>query len=401
MRSVCSTWIMFVAVGLLGRVGGAGELDVPRLALEPAALSAAAGTAARVATLADYRAAPNDLRLTLYWENDGGWAKPFDSHDRHYTSGVGLSLAWRALWVDDFLKNVPSFGNEFAGHADFAMGFVGNLSMYTPENITTTVPQNDRPFAGYTYGGLFFQRARRVPPPEFGFPQPARLFNPSSYSAFESLEVDIGILGPSSLGQNAQEMIHHLIKDPKPVGWVNQIHDEPEFSLKYNRRWRSQAVRPIESIPVAFQFLPELGLTVGSLQDELRAGATLRLGYNLPDDFGPGELSNPADFTSQAACACPGIFDNVFANQSVCIFARPYGRFVAHNALLQGDNWRHDDPVTVTPRPAVFAVQCGVGWRLLKHFELAYMTTYESSQFSGQRGWDSWSSVQLSFSLSW
>ena len=57
--------------------------------------------------------------------------------------------------------------------------------------------------------------------------------------------------------------------------------------------------------------------------------------------------------------------------------------------------------VTQNPRPAIFGLQCGIAWRIFKHFELDYMTTYESPEFAGQRGWDSWSSVQLTFSMAW
>lgn len=393
-------WMVLAAVYSLGSVAWA-ELQAPALTLDPGVI-AASGAMPRVATLDDDRFAPDNLRITLYWENDGNWAKPFDQHDRHYTAGVGASVAWRAIWVDNLLKNVPATGLGIGGNLDYAMGLVGNLTMYTPENINTPVPQvGDRPFAGYMYGGLFVQRAHRVAVPEFGFAGPGLLMDPGAYSAFESLELDVGMMGPSSLGENAQTMIHQMIGLPNPAGWVNQIHDEPEFSLKYARRWRSQAVRLIDSVPMTLQVIPEVGVTAGSLQDELRAGAFFRLGYNLPDDFGPGELGNPADATGEAACACPGIFDNIFTNQSIYVFARPYGRLVAHNALLQGDNWRHDDGVTVNPRPAIAAVQAGIAWRILKHFELAYMTTYESAEFSGQHGWDSWSSVQFTFSMAW
>jgi hypothetical protein len=158
-------------------------IDSPRLSLDPTVTF----SNVHALFLDGYRTAPSDFRVTLYWENDGNWAKPFDSHDRHYTAGVGMSLAWRAPWVDDLLQNVPSFGNEFSRSASYAMGFVGALTMYTPDDITDPAPQyNDRPFAGYTYGGLFFQRARRAAPPEFGFPPPALLLDPNSYSAFES-----------------------------------------------------------------------------------------------------------------------------------------------------------------------------------------------------------------------
>jgi lipid A 3-O-deacylase len=342
----------------------------------------------------------SQFRSTFYWENDGNWAKPFDEHDRHYTAGVGMSFSWRAPWVDDLLKDIPSFGDQFAEKTDFAMGFVGAVTIYTPENITTTEPQfNDRPFAGFSWGGLFFQRARRTPPPESGFPQLASIGDLNSYSAFESFEIDLGMMGPSSLGQNAQEMIHHSIGDPVPVGWVNQIHDEPEFSLKYNRRWRSQLGRIVDDWPITVQVLPDVGVTAGSILDEVRLGLGLRVGYNMPDDFGPGELKNPADFTYQAACPCPDMFDKPLENQSLYFFIRPGGRFVAHNALLHGDNWRHDDIVTVTPEPAIFEVQFGLGWQILKHFEVVYVCTYESAEFVHQKGWDGWSSVQFTWSV--
>jgi lipid A 3-O-deacylase len=382
------------ALGVLAALAlsrAAWAIEAPQLSLDPAVL-----LEERAVSLDNIRTTPSNFRNTFYWENDSGWAKPFDSHDRHYTAGVGLSLSWRAPWVDDLLQGIPSLGEEFSRDTDYAMGFVGALTIYTPDNITTTVPQfGDRPFAGYTYGGLFFQRARRVEPPEFGFPTASSLFDTKSYSAFESLEFDLGIMGPSSLGQNAQEMIHHMIGDPVPVGWVNQIHDEPEFSIKYDRRWRSQEVRILDQVPVAFQLIPGAGLTAGSLKDEVNLGVLVRLGYNLPDDFGPGELANPADFTSNDPCACLDFFDKFLEKQSFYVFVRPAGRFVAHNALLQGDNWRHDDRVTVNPERAIFAVQFGFGWRVLKHFEFVYVCTYESAEFVGQRGWDGWSSLQF------
>jgi lipid A 3-O-deacylase len=368
---------------------------LPPLSLDPSSIRRDC-----VLSLADDPPSPCSFRSTFYWENDGNWAKPFDGHDRHYTAGVGLSLSWRAPWVDDLLKDMPSFEGEFERNADFAMGFVGGLTIYTPEHITTTVPQfNDRPFAGFTYGGLFFQRARRGPPPESGFPRADSLWDWISHSAFESLELDLGMMGPSSLGQNAQEMIHHMIEDPVPVGWVNQIHDEPEFSIKYNRRWRSELVRFLEGVPLTFQVLPEVGVTAGSVLDEVRLGCALRTGFNMPDDFGPGELSNPADFTSVAPHESLDVFDKFLQNQSLYFFVRPVGRFVAHNALLQGDNWRHDDPVTVNPERAILTLQFGFGWRFLEHFEIVYVCTYESREFEHQRNWDSWSSVQFTTSV--
>jgi lipid A 3-O-deacylase len=337
---------------------------------------------------------PNSaFRLTLYWENDGGFVKPFEQHDRHYTAGVGASLAWRAPWVDSLLSHVPTIFNEFdPAETRYALGFVGTLTIFTPENLSDSKPiSTDRPYAGWTYGGLFFQRANYF----------------AQFPAYESFEIDLGILGPSSLAQNAQEMIHHTFNYQTPLGWNNQINDEPEFSLKYNRTWRLARfglIQLSENGGLFFDILPDAGLTAGSLQDQLQAGTLFRLnllGDRSIDDFGPGWLDKPADFTFSRANHPITSLDDFLRSQSLSIFARPYARFVAHNALLQGDNWRHDDPVTQNPRPAVAGAEYGIVYRCLNHLEITYLQTWESQEFPGQHHGDSWASLQLSFTNSW
>lgn len=381
-------WSVAGAVAMAGRAFAAGEagesgMGSGTLSLHPAVLQAAQLAAAREGESA--------VRATLYWENDGGWAKPIDRHDRHYTSGVGASLSWQAPWVDSLVGRVPSINNEFdPGQTDYAMGFVGALTMYTPERFEQTQPIfNDRPFAGFTYGGLFVQRANRT----------------LKLPTYESLEVDVGILGPSSLAQNAQEMVHHFFDYRMPRGWGNQVNDEPDFMIKYDRRWRWDAWTPPEEWqPWAprVQVMPEVGFTVGSLLDEVHAGGIVRVGWNMPDDFGPGRMSLPADFTFRApAAGGPFSLEDVLRKQSFYFFVRPYGELVARNGLLEGDTFSDRDPVTVSPVHGVFGVEYGLSHRFLKHFEFTYSWTSESAEFKGQRGWDTWGSVSLSFFVSW
>jgi lipid A 3-O-deacylase len=80
------------------------------------------------------------------------------------------------------------------------MGFIGALTIYTPEDIgrRDLIP-DERPYAGWTYGGLFFQRSRPISANDF-YEKPG-----DSIGSFEALEIDLGIVGPSSLSQNAQE----------------------------------------------------------------------------------------------------------------------------------------------------------------------------------------------------
>lgn len=370
-------------------LAAATQISASAYALDAPTLSIDGGAAA----LASASTTVPALRLTLYWENDGGFAKPFGRQDRHYTAGVGTSLAWRAPWVDGLLARAPSLFDEFGpGRSTYAMGAVGALTIHTPDDIGRSEPLFDeRPYAGWTYAGLFFQRANHIPRYAF-ITDPER-----PVGAYESLEIDVGILGPSSLAQNAQELVHHFYDYVYPRGWDYQLNDEPHLSIKYDRRWMINLPVPIAGSPRPLQFLPEAGLITGTLQNEVRAGFLLRAGWNLPDDFGPGELASPADFTSHAPFTRTGPFEDFWGGQTFYVFARPYGRLIAHNALLQGNVWSDRAPVTVTPEPAVFAFQTGFVYRFLKYFEFGYMTTWESPEFKGQSGWDSWSSVQLTF----
>ncbi len=326
------------------------------------------------------------MKATVYWENDGGWAKPIDRTDRHYTAGVGASLAFQAPFINQMLSHVPSINNEFDPEkTDYAMGLVGSLNIFTPANLGDPNPiHDDRPYAGWTYAGVYAQRANRF----------------ASVPVYESLEFDLGILGPSSLAENAQKMIHEYYHYTIPRGWNYQVNDEPDFDFKYNRRWRFELAKS-EHFKPGIQIMPDVGFTAGSIFDEVHAGALFRLGWNMPDDFGPGHLALPEDFTGVAACGCGNWFEDFFSAQSFYVFARPYGELVARDSTLQGDTWSSRDPVTSVPEPALFGAEYGLSHRFLKHFELTYMWTSVSPEFHRQHDWDSWASVQLSFFVAW
>ncbi|MGN6369983.1 MAG: lipid A deacylase LpxR family protein [Phycisphaerae bacterium] len=326
------------------------------------------------------------MKMTFYWENDGGWAKPVWRTDRHYTAGVGGSLAFQAPFINALLSHVPTINNEFDPQkTDYAMGLVGSLNIFTPANIGDRNPiHNDRPYAGWTYAGIYAQRANRF----------------ASVPVYESLELDAGILGPSSLSENAQFMIHNYYHYTTPRGWKYQVNDEADFDIKYNRRWRFDLLTS-EHFRPGIQIMPDVGFTAGSIFDEVHAGALFRLGWNMPNDFGPGHLSLPGDFTGVVPCGCGNWFEDFFSKQSFYVFARPYGQLVARDSTMQGDTWSSRDPVTVTPEPAVFGVEYGLSHRFLQHFEFTYMWTSVSPQFSRQHNWDNWASVSLSFFVAW
>src|ERR1017187_4161638 len=100
--------------------------------------------------------------FTITDENDA-WSNPFGPHqDRHYTHGVKLAY----LAGDDVLTNVTAQMNRFFwwGHQPLPgnIGFVAGQDMFTPENILDPAPiNNDRPYAGWLYAGMVYQRRNR------------------------------------------------------------------------------------------------------------------------------------------------------------------------------------------------------------------------------------------------
>src|SRR5277367_973470 len=98
--------------------GAAFGVDVPRLTLDNTSAGDDIELIRGTPRNTDYA-----IRATLYWENDGGWAKPIARTDHHYTAGVGASLAWQAPWVDAILSKVPTICGEFDPvKSDYAMG---------------------------------------------------------------------------------------------------------------------------------------------------------------------------------------------------------------------------------------------------------------------------------------
>ena len=105
--------------------------------------------------------------FSVITENDK-WA--FRGEDRHYTNGVRFS------WVSDIVNPAePSFGSfayrlgqllpTFNPSGEFRYGFSIGHNMYTPGDVrrTTAIP-DDRPYAGWLYGGLaLIQETRRAP----------------------------------------------------------------------------------------------------------------------------------------------------------------------------------------------------------------------------------------------
>ena len=324
----------------------------------------------------------NAVGLTLFWDNDGAFTKPIGSTDRWYTSGSGAAIQWRGPGTTEMLSWLPSFGGEFdvdRPGVSYAAGVVLSLNIYTPKEIDDpNIRPDDRPYAGWTYGGFIAQRANRA----------------AATPTFEHMEIDAGLIGPSSHAGNIQRSVHRTFGEAIPQGWQYQVRDEAGVDFKYQRRWRYDVLAESPITGAAMQVIPDAGLTLGTLHTNASGGATLRYGWNTPDDFGPGNMRYAGDFTSTAV-------EQKFSGTAAYFFVRPGVRVVAHDATLGNSLFRDDNPVAVNPSPLGGEVSGGLAMIFFGHYKLSYAHTVMSPEFDGQNQWQSFASLTLTAAYAW
>lgn len=308
----------------------------------------------------------HQARLDIYWENDSRPWKTNDSDDRHYTNGFAFSVAWHADWAE-VLATVPEKIGFFESDSH-AVGFTVGQLMFTPEDIDVDTPiLDDRPYAGYLYAGLYFQR--------------------SNENNFEQYQIELGLIGPSSLAGDTQEFIHSTFNGTDPLGWEHQLKDEPTFQFYYRRKWRTDAWSPFGDDNLwQLQVVPQVNLALGTVHRYVGADATARFGFNLPDDFGPGRLIDLADATGEPR---PGF--------SAYLFGRAGVRLIEHNTFLEGSNYRSSQQVDA--KPVVGEAQ--VGLALAYHSQRVdvigeYSQTFATEEFDGQRAGDNFGAFRFS-----
>ncbi len=284
--------------------------------------------------------------------------------DRDYTNGVQAS--WTSApdhapaWALHAARTLPLFPEGGQVRATYALG----QNMYTPSDIALeNPPLNDRPYAGWLYGsiGLIAQTDSRL----------------------DQLNLQLGLVGPAALAGETQTLVHEIVGAGKPRGWDTQLGNEPGLVLTYQRSWR--ALVSGSTYGVGFDVTPHSGGALGNVFTYANAGATLRLGWNLPNDYGPPRI--------QPSLPGSGYFEPQ-DRPSVYLFAGLDGRAVARNIFLDGNTW--SDSRSVDKVPLVGDAQVGVALTL-GSTRLAYTHVFRSREYDGQKDADEFGAVSLSF----
>jgi hypothetical protein len=313
--------------------------------------------------------------FSAYFEND-----LFYGTDRYYTNGFKLSWSSRDLeqyadspYASPFLPlfNLLPYINDHNYQKNLVLSLGQNI--YTPADTETAeLIEHDRPYAGWLYLGLGVVWKN------------AQVRN--------SLVLDIGVVGPWSYAEQTQRLIHDLRGFDHPNGWDNQLDNEIGFTLAYERMWRWPKHESRSGLD--WELLPHAGIALGNVKTYVNAGAELRAGWNLPDDFGTASIGATTT-TSTPVDGLQGA-ERARLDLGFYLFARVDGRFVARNIFLDGNTF--DDSPSVGHNPWVADISVGTAVNY-KNTKLAYAIVYRTEEFSRQREPQVFGTVSLNWTF--
>jgi hypothetical protein len=297
-------------------------------------------------------------RFTLHWEND-----VFARTDRDYSNGLKLTWSTDVGVNSAETENLPGFIYAIADllprvndpRAHRAMSIFLGQNIYTPEDTKSpNLIEKDRPYAGYAYTGVGFL-ARKD-------------------HRLDVWEIDAGIVGPLSFAEDTQNWVHQVIHSSKARGWDHQLKNEPGLDVIRETKWRIWS-RDFAG-GLGADLIPHLGWRLGNISIYGNTGAELRLGWQLPGNFGtcpirPGcNIGDPNSDGIGESYSPPR-----FGAQ---IFLAADGRYVLRNIFLDGNTLT--DSHSVDKKPFVADLMAGIGVQY-QGLKFTYAYVYRTPEF--------------------
>lgn len=298
--------------------------------------------------------------LTAYWDNDGTYPNLIEDTDRFYTSGQGIELGF-GFMPDDPSRFAPGWTAPRFGAA-----LSIKQHMYTASDIEVADPDpDDHPYGGWLTLGIAFQRA--------------------DTHRHDHLELNIGVVGSWAYAEDLQKWVHDEWPDEiDPQGWDTQLANELAVNATYQRTWRTDRA---DIGGLTMDMLPAVRVDAGNVFLRARGQATLRLGWNLPDDFGPASFLGFKDHTG-TGWADPDNPWGVYTYMTVAADA------VARNIFLDGNTFA---PSRSTDKePLIARATLGVLARY-GAFEFGWAQTFETDTFESQPDGQTWGSFVVNF----
>jgi lipid A 3-O-deacylase len=299
--------------------------------------------------------------FSILFEND-----LFTGDDRYYTNGIKLSWMSRDLrqfrqwehtpvWMRGFFE---SFDRFQPGREKNVGVFVGQ-KLFTPTDIQRRdLIVGERPYAGWLFGGMSLNSKNSV--------------------ALDTFELQLGILGPSALGEETQNFVHEVRDIPTAKGWDNQLDDEVAFSIFYQRKQRLWEFFHPASL-LGADVIAHAGAAGGTLYTYGNAGMELRAGINIPADFGTSLIRPGGDVSAPVLTADAPHHDP--NRLGFHVFTAVTGRAVLRDIFLDGNTYEDSPSVDHEDFVGDLIWGAGVTWKRVK---FTYTQVFRTKEFEEQ-----------------
>ncbi|MCL1057682.1 lipid A deacylase LpxR family protein [Shewanella gelidimarina] len=306
-------------------------------------------------------AAEDDLRQNSWgqfiFENDAfGVLEPTDDG---YSNGVGY--AWGKAPIANFDDiDMPDWVRwtsdwTYINQADrgqYTLSYAILQGMFTPSDLEDSqlIP-DDRPYAGV----LLWQVKLR----QF------------EDNVATSLLLDVGVVGPASLAEQTQSIIHGMIGAKDPQGWDNQIDNEPVFRVQSEYLYRFAQLALSNSVATDVSFYTQAG--IGNLRSDAGFGLTFRVGSGLDETYAS---INPT--ASHSANPYAYMSDRGF---NWMLFMSAYGRYVLNDITIDGNTFKDSHSVELIHEQGQLSMGFAMRWG---SWGILFSTLRGSQQYEGQ-----------------
>lgn len=298
--------------------------------------------------------------------------------DRHYTNGLQASVLSHPLELTGWQKGVATarvpFGLDDARPKSHRVGLALGHSIFTPDDTDAArLIANDRPYAAWLHLTFTLQT----------------LWATDGRGTFQDQwKFDVGVVGPAAGGEFVQNNWHKLIGAEEVDGWDNQLRNEPGLNVTFERAWNSPDLSASQLGGLQIDAIPYVVAALGNVQTYAGGGGIIRVGPDLPDDFGPARIY-PGVGGSEQFTPSEGDIDWY-------LFAGAEGRVVGRDMFLDGNLFR--DSHSVDKKYFVSDLRLGAV-AIWERTRVSFTHVYRTKEYSQQPKPDQFGSLTLGFAF--
>ena len=306
-----------------------------------------------------------DSWFTFTLEND-----LFVGKDTGYTNGFALSWGHAGFtefspdnlpgWLHYLSKNL--YISTMPGKQRAVSYMIGQL-MQAPSDLTVpTLITNEAPYAGM-------------------------LFWTANLHAFDErvadrLSLTLGVVGPASGAEQTQKWVHDKTGADEPMGWDNQIENEPVFQVSAERLLRLAKFHTDKTVG-----MDVIGIgsgAVGTIESNLAVGIGARLGRGLDRSFPTANFMAAAQVNPLAGRITDGWY----------VFANVQGRFVANDIGINGNTFKDSHSVPLEHWQAAAAGGVAIGF---KSWAFLFSMVFATDRYEGQPDATKFGSLSITY----